>query len=106
MPQINNIQGLTVEQINEELMRGAKFVVFPFTLSFIVVTLRRSSNIYFIKSNESALKYGFSYLLITLFFGWWGIPWGPIYTIGSIITHASGGKDITSDVLNAFNSED
>jgi hypothetical protein len=28
-----------------------------------------------------------------------GIPWGPIYTIGSLIQNFGGGKDVTKEVL-------
>jgi hypothetical protein len=31
--------------------------------------------------------------------GWWGFPWGPIYTIGTFITNFGGGKDVTEIVM-------
>ena len=37
-----------------------------------------------------------------LLFGWWGIPWGPIWTIGSLVTNLRGGRDITREVLQAL----
>ena len=37
------------------------------------------------------------FTLLTLVLGWWGIPWGPIYTIGSIYTNFNGGKDVVSE---------
>jgi len=37
-------------------------------------------------------------------FGWWGIPWGFIYTPMSIISNISGGKDVTQSVLGHFNA--
>ncbi|KQR77871.1 hypothetical protein ASG03_16040 [Rhizobium sp. Leaf341] len=30
--------------------------------------------------------------IITLFTGWWGAPWGPIYSIGAILSNGFGGK--------------
>ena len=45
------------------------------------------------------------YTLISLLLGWWGIPWGPVYTIGSIFNNPTGGKDVTGDVLAAMQEE-
>ncbi|UZR98260.1 hypothetical protein [Chondrinema litorale] len=101
MAEIKGIEGLTTEQINKELQRGAKFVVFQYCISLIVVTFKRGSDIYFIREGESAVGKGIGYTLLTFFVGWWGIPWGPIYTIGSLYTNLSGGKDVTQEVLNA-----
>ena len=101
-----NIIGLkseTVETINFELERGAKFVIYTYCVSILILTFKRSSDIYFIKSKESRISKGLVFTLISLLFGWWGIPWGPIYTIGALITNFSGGKDVTADVLAIMN---
>lgn len=105
MSLIKNTENLTTEQINEELKRGAKFVVFSYTISIIILTFRRGSDIYFIKSNESALNYSWKYSLISLFLGWWGFPFGPIFTITSFFRNFSGGKNVTAEVLNHVNSQ-
>lgn len=102
---IKNINNLSVEQMNHELANGAKFVVFPYCISIWIMTFRESSSIYFIKSGESTIKYSIPYTLISLFAGWWGVPWGPIYTFGSIRSNLSGGKNVTDDVLKVLNSE-
>ena len=105
MANIKNIEGLSVDDINKELSRGAKFVVFQYCISIIVMTFKRGSDIYFIRSGESTLKHSFGFTLITLLFGWWGIPWGPIYSVGSLVRNISGGKDITQEVINSHNSQ-
>jgi hypothetical protein len=98
--QIKNIDGLSVSQIRNMVQQGGKFVVFPYTVSFILMTLKRSSDIYFIKANENTFKYSYGFVFMNLIVGWWGIPWGPIYTIGSAYHHAVGGKDLTQAVLS------
>jgi hypothetical protein len=103
MAQIKNMQGLSVEEINHELQNGAKFVIFQYCISVIILTFKRPSGIYFIKSNESVIKHSIGFTLLSLLFGWWGIPWGPIYTIGSIHTNFTGGKDVTAEVLHTLN---
>jgi hypothetical protein len=42
---------------------------------------------------------GLPYTLISLVLGWWGIPWGLIFTPAAIFTNLCGGKDVTQDVL-------
>jgi hypothetical protein len=101
---IKNFDALTGDQINRELAHGARFVIFQFTISIVVMTFKRSSDIYFIKAGENATVKGLAYTFLTLIFGWWGIPWGPIYSIQSIVKNLSGGKNITSEVLASLNN--
>ena len=101
--EIKGLEGFSGNEIKSELERGAKFVIFTYCFSIIVVTFRRSSDIYFVRSRESAIKYGWPWLLISFVFGWWGIPWGPVYTIQAIFRSFSG-KDITLEVLESLRS--
>lgn len=102
--EIRGIEGLTGEQINYELQRGGKFVIYQYCISLVILTYRRGSDIYFIQAGDSAFLKGFKYSLLSLVLGWWGFPWGPIYTIGSIIQNCAGGKDVTQEVIQALNS--
>ena len=101
---IKGIEGLSTQDINTELQSGGKFVVYRYCISLVVITLRRSSDVYFIRSNEKASIKGMGYTLLTLVMGWWGIPWGPIYTVGSLATNLAGGKDITQEILKSVNA--
>jgi len=105
MAEIKNIEGLSTDDINRELNNGGKFVVFQYCISIIIMSFKRSSDIYFIKSGESTVKHSIGLTLLTLVFGWWGIPWGPIYSIGAIYSNLSGGKDVTQEILNSMNSQ-
>jgi len=96
---INGIEGLSDAEINSELERGARFVVFQYCISVVLMTFRRSSNIHFVRPGESAALKGLPYTLLSLALGWWGIPWGIAYTIGSVFTNLSGGKDVTNEIL-------
>ena len=104
MTKIKNIDRLSVNEINDQLERGGKFVVFTYCFSIIVMTFRRSSDIYFVRAGESTLGYRLIFSLISFLFGWWGIPWGPVYSISTIFSNLMGGKDVTQDVVNSFNS--
>jgi len=103
--EIKGLEGLSESEIQSEIERGAKFVMFTYCFSIIIITFRRSSDIYFVRSHESAIKYGWPWLLISLIFGWWGIPWGPIYTIQAIFRSFTG-QDVTSEIINNSREED
>jgi hypothetical protein len=74
-------EGMTASQLNFELQRGAKFVIFQYAFSVVIMSFRRGSSIYFIRAGENTLSKSISFTLLTAVAGWWGIPWGPIYTI-------------------------
>ncbi|WP_291151783.1 hypothetical protein [Flavobacterium sp. UBA7680] len=70
------------------------------------MTLRRNSSIYFIRPGENTVKYSYGHVGVNLLFGWWGIPWGPIYTIGAAYRHIVGGKDVTQIILSELIQND
>lgn len=104
--EIKNIEGLSVNDIKILIHQGAKFVIFPFAISIIIMSFKRNSSIYFIKPNERTLKYSYGHFGVNILFGWWGIPWGPIYTISSLYSHITGGKDVTQIVLSELIQND
>jgi hypothetical protein len=93
---------MTPLQIQEAVAQGARFVLFQYCVSVLVMTFKRSSPICFLKPGESALGKGAPYSLISLIAGWWGIPWGPIWTLTTLATNLGGGKDVTRQVLSAY----
>ncbi len=103
---INNTEGLTNQEIRQLVNEGGQFVFYKYCMSFVVMTLNKRSEIYFIHPNSSKTSIGFHFLLISLFLGWWGIPWGPIYTIGGIYNVLSGGTDVTYEVMSQINQHD
>jgi hypothetical protein len=103
---IIGLEGRTDADINRELERGAKFVIFQYTISIIVMTFRRSSDIYYIPAGSSGFARGLPFVLISFLLGWWGIPWGPVYTIGSLANNLSGGKNVTKELIRAINSSE
>ena len=105
MMKIIGVDGLTDEQINFELEQGAKFVVFEYCISVVIMTFRRGSDVYFIRPGESAVGKSLPYIGLSLLLGWWGIPWGPIYTISSLVTNFKGGKDVTMELIASVNEE-
>jgi hypothetical protein len=41
---------------------------------------------------------------VDFIFWWWGIPFGPIFSIASFYRNFTGGKDITNEVLHQINT--
>ncbi len=102
---IRGIEGMKHGELDFEIQRGAKFVLFQYCISVIVLTFRRPSDIYFFRQGESAVVKGLPFTLLSLVAGWWGIPWGPIYTIQSVYNNSRGGKDVTQAVVNSLRSQ-
>ena len=71
-------------------------------IAVVVLTFRRSSDIHFVKPGESRVVKGLGWTALTLLLGWWGIPWGPIWTIGSLWKNLQGGEDVTAQVMNSL----
>lgn len=59
-------------------------------LSFLLVTIKAPSRIYIV-GHDSSSAIASLYTLISLVFGWWGIPWGPIHTIRVVLKNMRGG---------------
>lgn len=103
---IKNIEGLTGDEIRDLVDQGGKFVMYKYCISVIILTFNRPSDFYFIHPGQSRITPGLGYLAISFFLGWWGIPWGPIYTIGNIASILGGGKDYTYEILAHINQND
>lgn len=105
MAKIVGIENMSIDELNHELQRGGRFVFYEYCISIVIMTFKRTSPVYFVKGGNSAIGKGMGFTLISLVIGWWGIPWGPIYTVGSLITNFRGGKDVTKDVVMSLNNE-
>ena len=101
---ILGIEGLSPDQLRFELQRGGRFVVFQYCVSVLILSFKRSSPIYFVRSGENPAGKGIRYTLLTAVAGWWGIPWGPIFSVQTIYRNLSGGKDVTNEVAAALAS--
>jgi hypothetical protein len=65
-----------------------------FTFSLITLSFKMPSRFY-IAGQENTGLVNFVYTSLNLLLGWWGIPWGPIYTIQSLVNNLKGGNQIT-----------
>lgn len=102
---IVGLENKTNSEIRDILNKGGKIVYFQYTISLLVMTQKNNSPFFYIPPTENTFSYSIKYFLLSLFFGWWGIPWGPIYTIETLFTTLFGGKNITNEVLNSIPEE-
>lgn len=96
---IKNIGTLSPYDLQLEVGKGARFVYFPYTLSFGLITLKRTSSVYLIRSGEKSDTRRVLFTLVSFLFGWWGIPFGPKHTLKAIRTNLRGGKNVTNEVM-------
>jgi hypothetical protein len=67
---------------------------FLLAASVIILSFKIPSR-YYIAGRDNLGRTKAAYSLASLLFGWWGVPWGPIYTIQSLSTNLSGGERMT-----------
>ncbi len=76
---IRGIEGMKHGELDFEIQRGAQ--------------------------GENPVVKGLPFTLLSLAAGWWGIPWGPIYTIQSVYNNSRGGEDVTQAVVNSLRGQ-
>lgn len=72
-----------------------RYIAFRYVISVVFATFRNP--VQGIYCSSCAKKAAWRASAITAFAGWWGFPWGPIYTISEGIKNAFGG---TTDTRN------
>ncbi len=95
---IVGIDNLTTAELEAGLAAGGRFVFYEYCISLVFVTLRRPTDVRYLPPAEWGLLRGLPYVLVSLLLGWWGVPWGIIYTPLTIFTNLSGGQDVTEQV--------
>jgi hypothetical protein len=99
---IAGAQGKSIADLQQAVAAGGRFVVFQYCISVLVLSFKRSSAIMFVPAGESTFVKGLPYSVISLVAGWWGIPWGPIWTVTTIAQNLGGGRDVTAPILAAL----
>ena len=75
--------------------------VYEATVSLVVVSMKLPSR-HFVAGRESSWLAALACTLTSLTVGWWGVPWGPLWTIQTIARNVIGGRRrIVADLLPA-----
>lgn len=99
--QADEFQGWLTHNVNAIERGGALYrdvLVTPATvltryqvaMSFLIVTFKFPTRIYIV-GHHATVAVAATCTLISLIFGWWGIPWGPIYTVQIVTRNVRGG---------------
>ncbi|MCA8935820.1 MAG: DnaJ domain-containing protein [Planctomycetes bacterium] len=102
---IAGLENRSVLDLARELDQGGRFVVYPYCVSLLVITLRLNSGVQYVPPGHSPAAKGLPYVIATLLLGWWGIPWGPIFSIAALAESLGGGRDVTFEVRMALQNE-
>lgn len=94
-------------QVTDEglvILPNTRFIQYDAVISFAIFNVVHSSRLY-IKGSRSSRIYGLLYTLITVLFGWWSLPWGPILTIKVLIFNIFGRSSISVHDIIQFGGE-
>lgn len=87
-----NSSGLEIGN-GQVIDRYTELTMYYACISFIIFTVKLPSR-YYIKGTVSSNIAKIVYTLITFLLGWWGLPWGPIYTVQIIYKNISGNYNV------------
>ena len=99
---IKGAKGMTIASLRSAVAGGARIVMYPYAESWLLVSFKRTTDPTLLLPGTSRLSTAIVPILHSLLFGWWGFPWGPIFTIQTIWQSARGGIDITDAVMPAL----
>ena len=86
---------LTAEE--QAVIAGGRFVIYKYCWS-LVVSFKHASPPVLVRPGEDGFGPALRYSLVSLFFGWWGIP-GPVWAISTMLHNARGGRNVTLETL-------
>lgn len=98
---VSGTEGMTLQQIEDDVLRGGRFRVFRYNFSIVIMSFMRSSGLKYIRAGHGPGAQAWPWTVFSVLVGWWGIPWGVIYTIQTLYTNCMGGKDVTAEVLGS-----
>lgn len=78
---------------------GTELTQFVLAASVILLSMKIPSRAYVVAQDRIRLVQ-VMYSLASLVCGWWGIPWGPVYTVQAVAKNLAGGHRLTvADLL-------
>jgi hypothetical protein len=95
---IKGAEGMSDDQIVTAINGGARVVEYRYCFSIVVFSYMRSTVI-LLRPGQNRVLAGVPYTLLSLLVGWWGFPWGIVYTLAAVVGNIVGGKDLTSTLM-------
>jgi hypothetical protein len=85
---------------------GYRQVYYEYCISLVFITLRRPSRLVRVPTDSWRVLPGLPYTLVSLLLGWWGLPWGLLYTPLVLWTNFSGGREISAEEWRRWQTSD
>ena len=92
----------TVGELVEEVNNGAKFVVYQYCISILIMSFKQPSSVHYVPPGQGRVGKGIPFTLLAMVLGPWGFPFGIIWTIESMIVNLGGGRDVTNEMMNSI----
>lgn len=84
-----------------EVMQGKRYVTYPFVFSILILSFQRSvGGVRVVETGKWPVGPLFGAAVVTILFGWWGFPWGLLWTPLALFHLWNGGRDSTRDILS------
>lgn len=101
-----NARGInSMDEIKRCIDHGAKFIIYQYTISAFLITIKRVSSAVLVMNEFEHRKNVVKFNAITCLFGWWSLPMGPVASIRTILANRKGGIDYTDEVLLNLSDE-
>jgi len=92
--------GGTAKYKDHDINENTKLVRYCWVLSVVTLSMKAPGN-WLVSGTTRSTLFRMLSIIFNLVFGWWGIPWGPIFTIQSLFINVAGRWKISvSDVLS------
>ncbi|MCF7789282.1 MAG: hypothetical protein K9N47_24385 [Prosthecobacter sp.] len=95
-------EGMSIQQIEDDVLRGGRFRIFRYNFSVIVMSFQRGTEMRYFRAGQGTGAHAWPWTLLSMVVGWWGFPWGILFTFQTIYTNCMGGKDVTPELLGAI----
>ena len=102
--QLCRASGCTEAELLESLTRGARVGAYPCVASCVLFTFTWMSRPVVIHRPSQRYRGCGWPITVTILFGWWGLPWGPLKTVQALWRTVNGGFDLTNEITQAVAS--
>ena len=90
----------TYATVVDQVMDGTRFVTIPYVFSIVILSFQRSmGGVHVVRTGEWPGGKMIQATFITCLFGWWGFPFGILFSILSCFHLFFGGRDVTREIL-------
>ena len=88
------------DTVVDQVMDGTRFVTIPFVFSIVILSFKRHiGGVHEVRTGEFPIGGLAKAAVVTALFGWWGFPFGILWSLLTIFYLWRGGRDQTFEIL-------